>query len=342
MERQRVDVIKSDLRIRKEVDMQYTQLSRRSAGSKINWEKQYLTFIPVEDAVFTWGRRADRGTLEYSVNGGQTWVTIADGESTPTVTAGSKVIWRGDLRPSLSYGTGGIGTFNASGNYNAYGNIMSLLYYDNYYGSQFPTSHYTYSFRRLFYDDTHILSAPLLPATTLASNCYQQMFYGCTGLTTPPALPATTLAQYCYSHMFDGCTALTTAPTLSATTLYGYCYQSMFYGCTALITAPELPATTLASNCYSVMFHKCTGLTTAPELPATILVDNCYGSMFKGCSQLNYVKCLATDMTATGCTTNWLQGVASTGTFVKDAAMEDWPTGASGIPSGWTVVDDNS
>lgn len=31
-------------------------------------------------------------------------------------------------------------------------------------------------------------------------------------------------------------------------------------------------------------------------------------------------------------------GVSPTGTFVKKAGV-DWPTGNSGIPSGWTVVE---
>ena len=323
--------------------MQYTQLSRRSAGDKLKWERQYLTFIPVEDAVFSWAERATSGHLEYSLNGGQTWVTITDGESTPTIAADSKVIWRGDLVPNTTNTNGGIGTFSASGNYNAYGNTMSLLFYDNYYGSQIPTNYYNYTFRRLFYDDTHILSAPLLPATTLASNCYESMFYGCTSLTAAPNLPATTLVYYCYRSMFQGCTSLTTAPALPATKLVNYCYSGMFRECTSLTTAPELPATTLANGCYGGMFYNCTSLTTAPELPATTLVSDCYAMMFFGCTNLNYIKCLATDVPpAQGCTYFWLRLVPSTGTFVKAAGMEDWSTGPSGIPSGWTVIDDNS
>jgi len=51
------------------------------------------------------------------------------------------------------------------------------------------------------------------------------MFYGCTGLTTAPELPATTLASNCYSSMFNGCTGLTTAPELPATTLPDSCYK---------------------------------------------------------------------------------------------------------------------
>ena len=60
------------------------------------------------------------------------------------------------------------------------------------------------------------------------------MLNGCTSLTTAPALPATTLAENCYGSMFNGCTSLTTAPALSATTLANNCYDSMFNGCTSL------------------------------------------------------------------------------------------------------------
>ena len=34
------------------------------------------------------------------------------------------------------------------------------------------------------------------------------MFYGCTSLTTAPSLPATTLANNCYMNMFYGCRSL--------------------------------------------------------------------------------------------------------------------------------------
>ena len=61
--------------------------------------------------------------------------------------------------------------------------------------------------------------------------------------------------------------------------------------------------------------------------------------MFQYCSKLNYVKCLATDITATNALNNWLSGVASTGTFVKHYGV-GYQTGASGIPSGWNVVEE--
>ena len=64
--------------------------------------------------------------------------------------------------------------------------------------------------------------------------------------------------------------------------------------------------------------------------------------MFSNCTSLNYIKCLATDISAPSCTNNWVSGVASTGTFVKAASMNDWATGSSGIPEGWSVLDNNS
>ena len=196
-------------------------------------------------------------------------------------------------------------------------------------------------YESMFFGCTSLKTAPsVLPATTLADYCYQYMFYGCTGLTTAPSvLPATTLAEGCYQNMFWGCTRLVTAPELPATTLAYYCYTGMFNGCTSLKTAPSvLPATILASSCYNGMFQGCTSLKTAPALPATTLESWCCKSMFQGCTKLSYIKCLATDISATNCTLDWVDGVASTGKFVKDANMTSWTTGTSGIPSGWDVV----
>ena len=86
------------------------------------------------------------------------------------------------------------------------------------------------------------------------------------------------------------------------------------------------------------MFKNCTNLIKAPELPAPTLADLCYIRIFQGCSNLKYIKCLATDISAASCTTDWVSGVASTGTFIKYSTMNSWGTGTYGIPSGWTVV----
>ena len=150
-------------------------------------------------------------------------------------------------------------------------------------------------------------------------------------------LPATTLASYCYERMFIGCTSLTTAPELPATTLADNCYNDMFSNCTSLTEAPELPATTLVDSCYYGMFGGCTSLTEAPELPATTLTNNCYTLMFRDCKKLNYIKAMFTTKPSIPYTTNWVRGVASTGTFVKNSAATWNVSGYNGVPNGWTV-----
>ena len=128
---------------------------------------------------------------------------------------------------------------------------------------------------------------------------------------------------------------------LPATSLTNNAYDSMFMNCRSLTAAPELPATTLAKGCYNQMFYGCTSLTTAPALPATTLDVACYAYMFYDCSSLNYVKCLclSTGIASTDYIEDWVNGVSPTGTFVKKAGVT-WPTGISGIPSGWTVVEE--
>lgn len=129
---------------------------------------------------------------------------------------------------------------------------------------------------------------------------------------------------------------------LPALSLTQYCYRAMFSWDTYLEKAPALPATTLVKGVYWYMFES-TAITTAPELPATTLVAECYGSMFINCSSLNYITCMATSgFTTSNCKQNWVQGVASSGTFVKsaDVTTTTWTRGNSGIPTNWLVYDD--
>ena len=150
---------------------------------------------------------------------------------------------------------------------------------------------------------------------------------------------------YGLTSLFNDCTSLTRAPALPATSLANYCYAGMFWGCTSLTEAPELPATTTANGCYSNMFRDCTSLTKAPVLPSTTLSQNCYWCMFYGCSSLNEVHCnIPSSYTSSQISTyasSWLYNVASTGTFYTNADA-NWPSGASGIPEGWTRVNERA
>lgn len=343
-----------------------------------NYSKDYFTIESLEDNnTIYWEATSTeiKKTISASTDNGQTWTTFTASycddnpmaECLPTEIAtlnvGEKVLIKGE---NSTYAASRIfNLFKTTGQFEVKGNIMSLVSGDSFANADELTA--TYTFSRLFYQCIGLTSAKnlVLPATTLANYCYNNMFYGCTSLTTAPELPATTLAKSCYASMFNGCTSLTTVPELPATTLAYNCYSYMFRDCTSLITAPELPATTLAEGCYSSMlrgctslttapvltaitladycyesmFRGCTNLTVAPELPATTLVGSCYQNMFNGCTSLNSITCLATNISASNCTTYWVDGVAASGTFTKAASIStsSWTRGTSGIPNGWTV-----
>ena len=196
-------------------------------------------------------------------------------------------------------------------------------------------------------DDTH------------ADMCCQYMFDGCRSLTGTPDffqnITGSVVTWRAFQYMFRGCTSLTYACDLPATGGTPYCYCQMFAGCTSLVNAPVIGLTdigygitgrTSGLQCQG-MFMGCTSLTTAPVLKANLLKFHCYESMFSGCTSLNYVKAMFTEtyptesaLTPTDATyqyvTDWLSGVAPTGTFVKHPNAT-WTNAEMGIPSGWTV-----
>ena len=284
----------------------------------IDYSQNYLTIESLDDNnTIGWKTNSSKGakTILVSTDNGATWTSKTPstaGTTLAILNTGDKLLIKGS---NAAYGTQSYyNYFVSSARFNVSGNIMSLIYGDNFRGQ--TTLSTGWNFKYLFWQCTRLISAENL------------------------ILPATKLIMYCYSYMFMGCSALTSAPTLPATTLATYCYCSMFEHCLSLTTAPELPATTLATYCYYNMFSMCTSLTIAPTLPAIKLVGNCYKAMFSGCSSLNHIKCLATDISATNCTYNWVYSVAASGTFTKNASMSSWTRNADGIPIGWTVVDE--
>ena len=339
-------------------------------------EETPLTFTITGDGVIRWktSNTSIAKDIQYKKNDGN-WASITSntGNSAPSISvaAGDVVQFRGN---NTSYATStSYNTFSGTTcQFKVYGNIMSLIDSTGFTTATTLASTHTFTrlfiyctgltssknlilpattltsncYQSMFSNCTSLTQAPALPITTMAINCYQYMFAGCTSLTQAPELPATTLTSNCYQSMFSNCTSLTAAPALPATTLAGTCYESMFSNCTSLTTAPSiLPATTLIGSCYSNMFRNCTSLTEAPELPATTLTENCYNYMFQGCTNLNYIKCLATDISASYCLNNWVNGVQTTsGTFIKspDITESTWGRNSNGIPLNWTVQDATS
>ena len=229
--------------------------------------------------------------MQYSLNGGAK--TTMTETTTIEVSVGDKVQFYGNgtsittyFDPKRTKIAGG------TANVKVYGNIMSLVDEEGFATN--TTLREIYAFCMLFSGNANLTDA--------------------SGL----LLPATTLTKYCYYRMFQGCTSLTTAPaTLPAETLVERCYNSMFLNCSSLTTAPALPAEVLANSCYDAMFGNCTSLTTAPVLPAKTLAEYCYQAMFQGCSNLSSVTCLATNIDATDCTTNWLKNAGTQATAPK-------------------------
>ena len=308
----------------------------------------YVTFTAKDSQTFKM-TKPGYNRFEYSVNNGK-WATVKAG--TEVTFGGAKGTLR--LRGTSINGTasstwdGGYSTITFTDktvDVACTGDIRTLLDWRNYSTVNTQKARFCSLFKdcavltsapdlpattladdcyfKMFYGCTSLTSAPELKATTLEDQCYFAMFYGCTSLTSAPELKATTLADECYSSMFGGCTSLTTAPELPATTLANNCYQYMFSGCTSLEKAPELKATTLASRCYFAMFSGCTSLEKAPELKATTLANYCYDSMFNGCTKLSSVTMLAPSdqiSKATNCCYNWLYN-AGTDPTVKSRTL---------------------
>lgn len=245
--------------------------------TKKRFDDEYLTFEALESGTFTLTigsgvTTGDVTSVSYSLDNGETWITTnnVDGQkvtiTTPTVNAGDEVLWKGNaVRMANNSNANSASTFSSTANFNARGNVMSLLYSDD------------------FKDEVSLSGKD-------------------------------------------------------------YCFYNLFYNNLKLINGKNisLPATTLAEYCYFEMFANCTNLIAAPELPATTLVNYCYMNMFNGCTSLNSITCLATDISANGCTYGWVGRVSATGTFIKHPSMNNWTTGDNGIPTNWNVEDYNT
>ena len=187
-----------------------------------DYSQDYLTFVATSRM-----RIKNGNAFSYSINGGSTWLTLNANTYTISVTEGTKVL----VKATQSMA----GTFTISGgtSVTVEGNVMSLLYGDDFTGK---TSVGNYALNNIFSGCSIISSAEnlVLPATTLGRGCYQGMFYKCYALQSAPVLPATTLAEDCYYLMFSNCSSLATAPVLPAEIILKNSYNQMFYNCYVL------------------------------------------------------------------------------------------------------------
>jgi len=145
--------------------------------------------------------------IYISTDNGQTWTNKLSQRSRvsiATLNTGDKLLIRGT---QTNYYTSYRNYFDSEGAVELSGNIMSLLYGDDFAGQTELTANNT--FRGIF-GGLMVVNAEnlVLPATTLTSGCYRAMFSACASLMTAPTLTAPTLVSQCYSGMFQNCTSL--------------------------------------------------------------------------------------------------------------------------------------
>lgn len=225
--------------------------------AKTKYLSQYFTIKVTSDGVICWKNNAQNSsftgrTISYSLDSGTTWtdITSVSGSTAPTisVSSGDTVIFKGN-NSNYAIDSSRYAVFSGTTcNFEVEGNIMSLIYGDNFIGNNILTDNFT--FTEIFKGCNTLTSAEnlVLPATTLTESCYRAMFANCTSLTKAPSLPATTLASYCYYYMFQSCVILEKAPDLPATTLVSYCYSYMFTNTTALNYVKCLATTGINEN----------------------------------------------------------------------------------------------
>lgn len=219
-------------------------IPERGSGSVDDITKP-LTFKATQDGstVALKKKGSPSGYFKTSRDGGSTWTDYTIGTAI-TLNTGEEVSFRSRSDRTSGQSDQKYFYFEMTGKIEALHNVMSM-----YRPNDFATfkAVANYAFYSMFYGCTSLTKAPVLPATTLAQNCYNYMFSGCLELTKAPVLPATTLTQSCYDNMFSGCHSLTKAPELPATTLASRCYYWLFAGCPSL-NEVRIAATTTATD----------------------------------------------------------------------------------------------
>lgn len=283
------------------------------------YSEMYLTTVAKSSGTIKYSASTSSNTIRYSTNNGTTWSSPTT-SVTVNVNNGDEVLWKGELTPVKTSSVSGSCIFSGgTASFDVQGNAMSLLYGDNF-KNQTSLNGKTYALYNLF-RGANVINAEnlILPATTMTDYCYARMFQSCTSLLSPPEFPATTLSKGCYRSIFDSCSSLTKSPTV-------------------------LPATTVFSECYFNMFLRCSQMTTAPIISATTFDSNgsqhCEAMLYQ-CSKVNYIKAMFLS-TNSSYLRNWVYGVSSSGTFVKNPALTSYSRGTSGIPNNWTVENASS
>lgn len=179
-----------------------------------------------------------------------------------------------------------------------------------------------------------------ITTTIPSSYFFKNLFEGWSNLVEPPYLPATTLTEGCYWQMFKK-SGIEDIPELPATKLASQCYFAMFLDCDELydLSNINLPATQPTYQCYQQMFDNCGYLIAGPDIKLESINNNdgtqCMAKMFYSCGNLQSVTVNTYDWD-NGNASNWLFGVASSGTVYNNNNANIPSGSASGVPTNWT------
>lgn len=293
-------------------DMEIRERSRRS----------YLTFEAREDNTSVTWTHAGATTsfmwpIQVSTDGGTTWAEVApttEGATLATINKGQKIIVRRDSAYGFMGSNALYNYFGSDKDVYVYGNIMSLIWGDNFISHSDLRGRY--QFGKLFYGMSTLLTDPKL------------------GLIILPATGNHVTYPYAYDEMFNGCAKMTIEAVMPEGLVLGTqtCY-GMYWRCSALRRA-HLKFSVIGS-------YGCASMFTLSGLEEIIIEDAAlsdYGlrMALRLCPDLKKVTSLLTDISATNCLQNWMSIVAASGTFIKPSSVI-YPSGASGIPAGWTV-----
>ena len=292
---------------------------RRYMGSKpIPVDYGYFRVIPAVNCTVTMTIPAGSSgvtDMAYSVDGGETWnvSTKVSGTQLCIQVAGTAevpILWKGHAT-ALACGTANNQntSISSTGTIDIEGDFNSLLYGDDYMQDYTLA---TYAFVRLFMSNTNLRYAhnSIIHCTTTGLNTFDCMFYGTTNLESPPIMKMEGVGNSGCVSMFQN-SGIRYCPQPNIKNISGRCFVNMFYGCK--------------------------NITEGMDLPALKLVDTCYREMYRGCTNLAKIKMLATVITANRCLYNWVNGVSAEGVFVKNKNATWTTTGASGVPTGWTI-----
>jgi len=191
--------------------------------------------------IVSFSLKGDNALLEYNLD--ETgWKTYMDNAEI-TLERGQKVAfrsikdhtdWNADNKYIFYCYKPGSTKDKRDGKFSVGGNFASLILGNAYDDAASLSS---YSYVNFFKNHKSLTDASqlVIPMLKCSRESFKSLFDGCSGLVSGPAvLPATTLAYQCYRNMFLNCSSLENAPYIAAENRADGAFQRMFAGCSSL------------------------------------------------------------------------------------------------------------